>query len=441
MIKIGVVGCGYVFDHYMESLADNPLLELKGVAEKNKERAGVVADYFGVRVYPTTEELLADPEIQIVVNLTEPENHYPVSKAALEAGKHVYSEKPLALTFEDAQHLVDLAKEKNLILSGAPCSVLSETAQTIWKIVEDGSIGRPQLVYAELDDNPVYLMRPEGWRNESGAAWPYTNEYEIGCTVEHAGYYLTWLCAMFGPATSITAFSACTAPNKTDLPLDPPDSADFSVACLTFASGVVARLTCSIVGPYDHTLKVIGDAGIVSTRDCWHYAAPVRLEQFNQVNLNARKSRTLRGSSFLQSLFGVRGKIQKFASPPIPQTPKRWAELKTGRRNPIRVFTKFIKKHELVSMDFFRGVSDMAAAIEENRSPLISADFVLHVCELTLAMHNAGTNGAPHEIKTTFAPMPLAPQTAKSQRRYLRPDQASSGGLLDAMIRRLHKQS
>ena len=61
-------------------------------------------------------------------------------------------------------------------------------------------MGRVQLVYAEIDDNPVYLMRPEGWTSPTGAPWPYRNEFEVGCTMEHAGYYLTWLAAMFGPA-------------------------------------------------------------------------------------------------------------------------------------------------------------------------------------------------------------------------------------------------
>ena len=125
-MKIAIVGCGYVFDHYMETLADHPILELTGVFDRDEARLGVVAKYFGLYTYDSLEQLLADPAVELIVNLTDPDNHYPVSKAALTAGKHVYSEKPLATHLDLAKELFDLAARKGLLLSSAPCSALSE---------------------------------------------------------------------------------------------------------------------------------------------------------------------------------------------------------------------------------------------------------------------------------------------------------------------------
>ena len=177
-MRIAIVGCGYVADHYLETLPNHPRLALQGVADLNLDRANAVAKHYGTRVYPSTQDLLADPEVELVVNLTDPGSHYEVTRASLLAGKHVYSEKPLSVDLSEARELVELAEKQGLLLSGAPCSVLGETAQTLWKAVQDGAVGRVQLVYAEIDDNPVYLMRPEGWTSPTGAPWPYRNEFE-----------------------------------------------------------------------------------------------------------------------------------------------------------------------------------------------------------------------------------------------------------------------
>jgi len=437
-LKIAIVGCGYVFDHYMETLADHPELELLGVFDRDAARLKVVQEYFKLRAYESLDQLLSDPAVELVVNLTDPQNHHPVSKAALTAGKHVYSEKPLAVRLDLAKELVDLAAEKNLLLSSAPCSALSEAAQTMWKVIRDGAIGQPKVVYAELDDNPIYLMRPEGWRNESGAPWPYLNEYEVGCTLEHAGYYLTWLCAFFGAAESVTAFSACAVANKTPLPLEKADTPDFSVACISFKSGVVARLTCSIVAPYDHRLRVVGDKGMVSVDECWHYATPVALERFSALSLNGRKSRTVRMNSVFWPLFGIGGKHQKLAITPRSNLKKRWSEIRSGKRSLVGAVVKALKKREMISMDFFRGVEEMAIAIKQKRRCLLPADFVLHVVELTLAMQEAGRSGSARQLTTTFEPVSPMQMSADSA-VYGNEKPGLFEGVIDRLLSRLHQ--
>ena len=409
-VKIGVIGCGYVSDFYMESLPNHPELEVVGVADRNMDRARIIAEHYGTKAFPSVDALLADPTIKLVVNLTSPESHFEINKAALLAGKHVYSEKPLAVKTSEGEALMALAAERGLIVSGAPCSILSETAQTMWRLVVDGAVGQPRLVYAELDDSPIYLMKPEGWTSATGAPWPYRNEYESGCTLEHAGYYLTWLCAMFGPAVQMTSFSACLIESKTPLPLDPADTPDFSVACITFASGVVARLTCSIIAPMDHRFRVIGTEGVLTTDEAWNYTAPVYLERFSQLSLNARKSISVRTSSLLQAIFGIRGKRVPFDAP-SSMLARMWADIRSRHRRPLRALIKAIKSREIFSIDYFRGVASMAAAIE-GRGPLpLSPDFLMHVTELTLAIQAAGTERPTFVPKTTFKPL-TPPQKA-----------------------------
>ena len=140
-MKIGVIGCGWAFDLYMADWARGRGLEIAGVSDLDPARLDVVCRYYGLRRYESNEALLADPDVAIVVNLTPPPCHYPVTKAALEAGKHVYSEKPLTTDLEQARELLALAEANGLYLCCAPSNVLGDTAQTLWKAVEDGAVG------------------------------------------------------------------------------------------------------------------------------------------------------------------------------------------------------------------------------------------------------------------------------------------------------------
>jgi len=439
-LKIAIIGCGYVADHYLKTIKKHSILELTGVTDLKKDRANAVAIYYGTNIYDTNEDLLADGEVELVVNLTNPESHYEVNKAALLAGKHVYSEKPFTHDIAQAQELVDLAKDKGLMLSGAPCNILSDTVQTMWKAVLDNAIGEVQLVYAEFDDNPIYLMNPEGWRSASGAPWPYRHEYEEGCTVEHAGYHLTWLCAMFGPAVSVTAFSSCIVPDKTKLPLDPSDTPDFSVGCIVFQSGVIARLTCSIVAPLNHQMTIIGREGIIKTDTYRHYQSPVYIEKFNQLNLNARKSKSVRSSYFLQSIFGVGGKKQKLVGKNKSYINQFFKECLVSKPIVIGAIIKNLKKYELGAQDKFLGVVEMAEAIAENRSCQLPADFVVHVTELTLAISKSGMDGCRQEIETTFVPLSPAKSTMESSPYYKNIGRSGLfSSIIDRLIDRAHK--
>jgi predicted dehydrogenase len=218
-LKIAFVGCGYVFDIYMRTRWAHPELHICGVFDIDAARAAVVSAHYGIRAYPSLDALLGDPEVEAVINLTSIASHEGVIERALNAGKHVYSEKPLTTDLERSKALFDLAQQRGLVLTGAPCNLYCDAVSTLWKAVRDGAVGKAVLVYAELDDSPAHLMQLENVQSPTGAPFPYQEEFQEGCTVEHIAYHLVWLCAMFGPVQSYTAFSDMLIADKTDAPL------------------------------------------------------------------------------------------------------------------------------------------------------------------------------------------------------------------------------
>lgn len=443
-MNVGIIGCGYVCDTYMSTWGMHPGLKIVGVTDIDQSRAEIVSKLYGLRRYASNEEMLADPAVEIVLNLTSINSHDAVTRAAIAAGKHVYSEKPLTLDMASAREMAALAAEKGVVLSCAPSNALGDTTQTMWRAVRDGVVGNVRTVYAEMDDNPIYLMQPEHWRSRSGAPWPYQHEYEAGCTIEHVGYQLTWLCAMFGPVASVTAFSKMTIPDKTAgiadkaaAHLDPADTPDFSVAVLDFRSGVTARVTCSIGAPWDHRMRIIGDKGMLFADSYRHYQCPVYLERFTKLSLNARKSYTVRNNDLLQWFFRVGGRRLKLIRNPPPGTDRIHG---TGSKWSPKAMLKRWMKAELGVQDKVIGVAEMADAIRNGRQAFPAPDFVLHLTELTLAIQNAGPGGVSHALTTDFAPVEPRPETLRARVDY---DRVLRKPLLarisDQLIDRLHK--
>ena len=277
MSRLLIIGTGYVADLYMRSLRLYPEIEIVGCHDRDPARLAQFCAHWDLKAVDSLDALLAAGEPgDVVVNLTNPSSHYVISRMGLEAGFHVYSEKPLAMAMDEARALADLAGEKGLMLSSAPCSFLGEAPQTIWAALRAEAIGPVRLVYAEMDDDFISQAPFAKWASESGAPWPAKDEFEVGCTLEHAGYYLAWLLPMFGPVRTVVAASARLADLSAVTPAPAPD---FSVGTLFFESGVVARLTCSILARHDHELRIIGDGGVIELDDCWNNAAPVRLRK------------------------------------------------------------------------------------------------------------------------------------------------------------------
>jgi predicted dehydrogenase len=369
-MRIALVGCGFVADLYMATLARHAELELVGVFDRDAVRAARFAAFHGLSSYASLDDLLADGRVETVLNLTNPRSHFEVSRACLEAGKHVYTEKPLAMALDDAEALVALAEARGLRISGAPSRVLAEPAQTMWRALRDGAIGEPYLAYAEMDDGLLHRMAFRKWISPSGAPWPYRDELEVGNTLEHAGYALTWLAAFFGPAESVTAFGGRVVKDKrVDVPLE-DQAADVTSACIQFASGPVARLSCSIVGDHDHGIRIFGEHGTLSTDDCWKPRSAVRV----------RRRLTVRG---------------------------RTVELPFSRSLPLLGGAAARRRAAgLAKVDFCLGPVELAQAIAEGRPSRLSPSFCLHVTEIALAISGALHGPARVPIRSRFEPVP-----------------------------------
>ena len=374
-MNLAIVGCGFVADYYLATATLHPELVVVGIHDRVAERTAALGAAYGLPIYPTLDDVCKDARVEMVLNLTNPRSHYEVSKAALLAGKHVYSEKPLAMTMVEATELVAIAEQRGLRLASAPCSVLGETAQAVLKALREKVVGTVRVVYAEMDDGMVHRMNYRSWKSVSGVPWPYKDEFEIGCTLEHAGYYLTWLVAMFGAAESVTSFASVQVPDKVPGQTLSLISPDFSVACILFRSGVVARLTCGILAPHDHVMKVVGDDAVLYVPDSWDYRSPVYV----------RRWLTIRRKTFL--------------SP--------WRDKRALAAAPYGA----IRTKGSQSMDFCRGPAELAAAVKAGRPSRLSAQFALHVTELALAIHNAPRHGSSHRMATdveAIEPMPWA---------------------------------
>lgn len=370
MIRGGValVGTGFVADLYMRSLAAYPGLQVRGAFDIDPDRLSSFGAHWGVPARGSLQALLdgLEPD-DVVLNLTNPHAHAEVSRAVLEAGHHVYSEKPLAMTMTDARGLADLARARGLELTSAPCSGLSEAAQTLWTALREGVGGKPRLVYAEMDDDFIPQAPYRKWRSESGAPWPHTDEFRVGCTLEHAGYYLAWLLPIFGPVRSVVAASACLAPKEIPSAEQAPD---LSVGTLFFESGMVARLTCSILAPHDHALKVVCDEGVLTLGECWDNSAPLWF----------RRRLTLR-RRLLYAPFARRIRLAARETHP-----------KVGRRG-------------AATMNFALGPVEMLAALAEGRRSRLPLDLALHMTEVALALQNAGETAGAQRMTTRFDPV------------------------------------
>lgn len=365
-MDVAVIGCGYVADFYMLTLVKHPDLRIVAAMDIVPAHADRFGKYWKVPVFHDFDSLIAGAQFELVINLTNPEAHYSVSKQCLEAGKHVYSEKPFTLDFEHAKDLARIAAERGLLISGAPCNHLSEAAQATAAALKEGRIGRPHAVFVEMNDLPMELLLYKGWRSPSGAPWPYEDEFEVGCTLEHAAYALTWLLLFFGPVKRITAVKSLQAPGK---PVKhAPEGPDFSVTTLEFHSGMIARLTCSLLTPIDHSMRIFGDKGVIYAPDLWFYRTPVYSRTYFRLRRGVRLT-------------------------PWKQKIRQWD---TGPA---------IKNLSAGTMDFARGPREMSLAIREGRKPRVPIDFVLHFTELTLAIQNSTTENPVYETTSTFEPI------------------------------------
>jgi predicted dehydrogenase len=355
-VKVGIIGCGNISSVYCKAGGRFDILELCGCADLIQERAEARAAQFDIPSACGVGELLADPEIEIVVNLTIPKAHAEVALAALEAGKSVYNEKPLAVSRADGLRILQLAKAKGLLVGGAPDTFLGGGIQTCRKLIDDGWIGEPVAATA-------FMM---GHGHES---WHPDPEfyYKVGGgpMFDMGPYYLTALVNLMGPVKRVTGSTRITFPERT------------ITSKPKFGTMIKVDVPTHVVGVLDFRSGAIGT--IITSFDVWGAELP-RIEVYGS-----------RGSLSVPDPNGFGGPVR------IRQAgAKEWIEvpLAYGYRDNSRGL----------------GVADMAYALRSGRPHRANGDLTYHVLDIMEAVHDASREGRHVELSSTCerpAPLPL----------------------------------
>jgi predicted dehydrogenase len=275
-MKVGIVGCGNISNIYLEAGKKFDILDIVAVSDLDMARAQAKAAEHGVAKAVYVDELLADPEIEIVINLTVPGAHYDVCKAALEAGKHAYVEKPLSLTRAQGRDLLETASAKGLRVGGAPDTFLGAALQTCRKLVDDGAIGLPIAATAFMlgrgvetwHPNPEFFFKPGG-----------------GPMFDMGPYYLTALVSLLGPLKRVTGSAQMSFPERliTSQPLSGQkivvETPTHIAGIMDFAGGAVGTIITSF-DIWAHNLPPIeihGSEGSLSVPDPNMFSGAVKL--------------------------------------------------------------------------------------------------------------------------------------------------------------------
>ncbi|HRW06464.1 MAG TPA: Gfo/Idh/MocA family oxidoreductase, partial [Caldilineaceae bacterium] len=280
-VKVGVIGCGRISGIYLKTCTQVfDLLDVVACADLVPALAQAQAQEYGVPWACTVEELLADPEIEIVVDLTVPWAHPEVNRAILNAGKHVYTEKPFALTAEDADSVLTLAKERGLRVGSAPDTFLGGGLQTCRKLIDDGAIGIPYAASGLiLMRGPYDTSRPN-----------FQSFLQLGWDplFDMAPYYLTALVNLLGPVRKVTGFTGNVHPTVTvdnpDSPLhgqEVPVTAPLNTAAtLQFANGAIGTLQAAKESfGYTPRLEIYGTEGILYANDPNMFGGTIQIKR------------------------------------------------------------------------------------------------------------------------------------------------------------------
>jgi predicted dehydrogenase len=346
-VNVGVIGCGNISGIYLEAGRKFSILNIVACADIDLARAQAQAEKYGVPKACSPAELLADPSIEVVVNLTVPGAHAEVALAALEAGKSVYNEKPLAIEREDAQRMLALAESKGLRVGCAPDTFLGGGLQTCRALIDSGVIGAPVAATAFMLGHG-----PEGWHPNPD----FFYQRGAGPMFDMGPYYLTALTTLLGPVRRVTGSAQISFAERTitSQPLHGTvikvNTATHVAGVLDFASGPVATLVTSF--------------------DVWAAEVP-RIEIYGAL-----------GSLSLPDPNTVGGPVRV-----------RLAGEKEWREVPIA--------HGYTANSRGLGVADMAYALRIGRAHRANGTLAYHVLDLMHAFHDASREGRHIELAST----------------------------------------
>lgn len=278
-MKAGIIGCGNISAIYLENLRKSNAVEVVACADLVQERAAARAKEFGIANAFSVDELLACPEIELVINLTIPGSHAAIDIAALEAGKHVYAEKPLAISAEDGKRILETAARKGLRVGSAPDTFLGSGIQTAKAAIDAGLIGKPVAATA-------FMMGggPEGWHPDPEFFYAPGG----GPMFDMGPYYLTALVELLGPIERISASAGVQIPGRfigsgpkagQQIPVQTPTHL---AGTLDFAQGAIATMIMSFdikAGAGLPWIEIYGTAGTLILPDPNFFNGDVKLRR------------------------------------------------------------------------------------------------------------------------------------------------------------------
>lgn len=308
-LKVGVIGCGNISDIYLKNTKEMfDILEPVAVADLDMKKARNQAEKYELKAV-TVEEILSDKEIEIILNLTNPQAHKIVCEKALNAGKHVYVEKPLALTREDGKFLLELAKDKGLKIGCAPDTFLGGGIQTCKKLIDDGWIGTPIAASA--------FMTCHGHESWHPAPEFY---YKIGGgpMFDMGPYYLAALISLMGPVEKVTGGTNITFPQRT-ITSEPLFGKVIDVevpthiaGIMNFKNGAIGTITMSfdVWAANLPRIEIYGTEGTLSVPDPNTFDGPVLIRksndmEFKEIPLTHGFSENSRGLGLAEMAYSI----------------------------------------------------------------------------------------------------------------------------------------
>lgn len=275
-INVGVIGCGEISSFYLKSCKQFNILNIHSCADIIEERAIIKAREFNIPNMCSVNELLDNPQIDVVLNLTVPQAHAEVGVAALQAGKHLYSEKPLAVKCDDAQKMLNIAEKKKLLVGCAPDTFLGGGLQTCRKIIDDGLIG-------DVVGCSCFMM------SHGTESWHSNPEFHYksgsGPMFEMGPYYLTALISLMGPILRVVGSGRITFPERTILS-EPKRGQKIKVEVPTYLAGLIdfkSGAIGTIVTSFDvwatklPFIEIYGSKGTLNVPDPNTFSGPVQI--------------------------------------------------------------------------------------------------------------------------------------------------------------------
>ncbi len=277
-LNVGVIGAGNVSSQYLNAAKFFQAFQITALADLDLERAKARASEFGVTKALSVEDLLADETLDLIINLTIPSTHVEVSRRILEAGKSVYSEKPLGTVREEAEPLLELARSKNLRIGCAPDTFLGAGLQTSRKVIDDGWIGEPLGATAFMMGRGMEMWHPDPYFFYQAGAGPL---FDVGV------YYVTALVHLLGPVHKVASTAKTTFPERlitsqplfgTKIPVGTPTHIS---SLLSFESGAAGTLMASFDVWASDTprIEIYGSEGTLSVPDPNTFGGPVRIKR------------------------------------------------------------------------------------------------------------------------------------------------------------------